>query len=217
MKTIFTPTMIVDGFFNNPDAVRDFALKLQYQKDTEGRWPGVRSDIHDSYPVFFNQIMNKIVSMLFSTDTLVSYTAQMSFQIVDQSYEMGWVHKDNSCLTALIYLTPDSTSGTSIYTKKDCLNYLDSTFRSQKQESYKTNNIDSDSRNIHNNQYTENINIKGLYNRLVLFDSHLYHAAHEFLGNELGNSRLTLISFIKISSSADFLPGIRSNIVGGGL
>jgi hypothetical protein len=52
---------------------------------------------------------------------------------------------------------------------------------------------------------------------MVLFDGHLYHAAQEYNGDSKDSSRLTLVSFINITSSSDFLPGIRSNIVGGDL
>jgi hypothetical protein len=143
----------------------------------------------------------------------------MSFQLTDARYEKGWVHHDSSVssITAIVYLTPGASSGTSLYLKNDITQCDDSIYIEQKKDSFKTKNINSDIRTKHNNQYYETISVKGIYNRMILFESHMYHAAHEFFGDTLDTSRLTLVYFIDFTVPISQLPIIRSNRMGAGL
>ena len=212
--------MVVDNFFEEPDAIRDFALRLPFKKSEDSTWPGKRTELlHDLYPEFFNGVMLKTAGLLFSEKTSINYNARMSFQLIDKDYEKGWVHHDSpvSSITAIVYLTPGASSGTSLYLKNDITQCDDSIYAEQKIESFKTNNINSDLRTKHNNQYSESISIKGLYNRMFLFESHTYHAAHEFFGDTPDTSRLTLVYFIDFTVPTSQLPVIRSNRMGAGL
>ena len=145
----------------------------------------------------------------------------MMFQTVDKSYESGWIHDDGpfSALTAIIYLTPGITSGsgTSLYVKNNTVQYKDNTFIKEKEDSFLTQQSNTSAREQHNSQYTETINVSGLYNRLFLFESINYHAAQDFLGDTHDTSRLTLVSFIHLETSIAQVPIIRSLTAGGGL
>jgi hypothetical protein len=219
MKSLFTPLMVVDNFFVEPNDVRDFALSLSFKK-REDFWPGKRTEyLHDLSSELFNGVMQKITGLLFSDKTPINYSARMSFQLIDKNYEKGWVHTDSaiSSITAIVYLTPGSSSGTSLYFKNDITQCNDVVYEEQKIEAFKTRDIDSDIRTKHNSQYSESISIKGLYNRMFLFESHMYHAAHEFFGDTPDSSRLTLVSFIDFTVPISQLPIIRSNKLGAGI
>jgi len=222
MRSLFFPTMIVDGFFQEPDHVRELALSLPFHKDSHNIWPGKRTKLlHEVAPIFFDLTMKRITGLLSDNRTKVNYTSHMMFQTVDAGYESGWVHDDgpSSLLTAIVYLTPGApcNSGTSLYIKNNTVQYKDTTFLKEKEESYRVGHSDTISRDKHNSQYTEVVNVKGLYNRLFLFESLNYHAAQEFFGDSQDASRLTLVAFIHLETSIAHLPIIRSITDGGGL
>jgi hypothetical protein len=76
------------------------------------------------------------------------------------------------------------------------ISYDDGASIVDKKESYKIESDNVKSRNLHNQNYEEILNAKGLYNRLLVFDSNMYHAAHDFFGSNKEDSRLTLVSFV---------------------
>ena len=161
-KNIYFPTTIVDGFLDNPDALRDFALKQNFNNDETGRWPGVRSSTLSTLsPVIFNDICQKILALFFTADQSYNYNIESSFQLINKNFNTGWVHKDTSIITAMLYLTPDSVSGTSLYLKKN-ISYDDSTFISDKIESYKLGSDNVNARNQHNQNFEEMISVKGI-------------------------------------------------------
>jgi hypothetical protein len=194
-KNTYTPTTIVDGFFDNPDKIRAYALNQKYYNDIEGRWPGSRTqDLSTVSPVVFHTICQKILSLFFTKKQLYFYEAEAYFQIVDKKFESGWIHKDPYVITAIVYLTPDSISGTSLYVKKD-IDYNDSSYLQDKFTNYKNGLDVGSSRDLNNQNYIETLNISGLYNRFVVFDSNMYHAAQDFFGDSNEESRLTLVVF----------------------
>jgi len=199
LNTTYFPTTIVDGFFDNPDKIRQFALEQEFHRDETGRWPGIRSSqLFKLSPIIFNNICQKMLSLFFTAEQTYSYDIASYFQIVNGEFNSGWVHKDPSIITAMLYLTPDSFSGTSLYLNKN-ISYDDTTFVEDKIESYKLGTDSAKakkSRELHNQNFEEMLNVKGIYNRLLIFDSNIYHAAHDFFGDSNEDSRLTLVSFV---------------------
>jgi hypothetical protein len=196
LKNTYFPTTIVDGFFDNPDEIRSLALRQQYTKDIQDRWPGTRTeDLALVSPVVFHTICNKILSLFYTANQPYSYVAQANFQIVGKEYKSGWIHKDAFVITAIVYLTPESFSGgTSLYIKKQ-IDFNDNDYLQDKFANYKKGFDQGSSRDLHNQNYLETLNVNGLYNRLLVFDSNIYHAAQDFFGNNKEESRLTLVIF----------------------
>ena len=193
------PTTIVDNFFEDPIKIRDYALSQDFLNDTENSWPGKRTNsLHIINPKLFHHVIRKSLQIFYKDDEQYEYEASMQFQLTDCSYGTGWVHADiYNMITGIIYLNPDNqlSSGTTIYQPKTIGNIpinLDI-----KQEYFKgTIQNCTQAQNENNNQFEETIVIKNKFNRLVLFDSHLYHSADNFIGNDKDSSRLTLIFFI---------------------
>ena len=195
-KSNYIPITIVDGFLEYPDRLREYALSLNCYSDVTNRWPGVRSEsLYSLSPVLFNAINQKILDLFFSKNQVYQYNAISQFQIVNKKYQSGWVHQDPYVLTAILYLSPNSISGTSLYSKKN-IHYNDLTYIDEKVNSYKDNTNNEEFLKLHNQNYEETLNVKGLYNRLLVFDSSIYHAAHDFFGNDHIDSRLTLTTFV---------------------
>ena len=199
MHNLIIPTTIVDGFFNDPDAVRDFALKQEFSSDPENRWPGKRSEsLHKINPELFEYVHNKFFNLFYPAidNTPCSYTATTTFQLVDSSYEAGWVHYDKDLITFLIYLNknPNKEAGTIIYSPK---NEGASVVNTDKKFFLFEGNMDEEDgkkyRVENNSRFQEEIVVKNKFNRLFAFDSNLPHGVKDFHNHE---PRLTLISFV---------------------
>jgi hypothetical protein len=202
MQTV--PVTILDNFFDNPDKVRTWALQQEYLPDPEGRWPGLRTElIHELDEPFFNHICRKFFSQFYDlANEQIEWEVSMCFQLVDGDYDSGWIHSDEKLtqITGIIYLSPNSNlnGGTSIYrVKSNMVHYV------YRNPEYKVNSYlnkvsieeAKKYKEEHNAQFEETIRVSNVYNRLVLFDSHLHHAAQDFFGKG-EESRLTLVFFV---------------------
>jgi len=139
----------------------------------------------------------------------------------------GWIHRDGpdprdprsidpkeyehvTQLAGLIYLTPDIDidTGTSLYSmKKDktLKDWLDNV--EVRHKIYAGNNLPSDEEieiawNKHRSCFIEKIKFSNIYNRLIMYDAHEFHAVNNYHTLEDKDDRLTLVYFIG---------GIRSN------
>ena len=218
MKNVLFPTTVIDGFLDNPDILREYALAQNFSIDPTGQWPGKRSaSLFDLSKDLFIEYHNKIFSIFYKKNSNYDYQGESFFQLVDKSYNKGWVHRDNATLTAILYLTPGASSGTSIYEKNNVI-FNEYTYMDKKTESYLSTNrniIDIDS---YNQNFTETINVRGLYNRLIIFDGNAHHGAHNFFGEDKIDSRLTLVSFIEFFNiPSDYAPVVRSKLPSGSL
>lgn len=209
MKTANFPVTVIDDFFDDPDSVREFALAQEYETDQEGNWPGKRTKpIHELNPAFFNLFVNKIVSVFYDFSSVeIKWTAAAHFQLIDKSYQEGWVHLDKSLASAVIYLSKDARgSGTTIYRPIDTLS-CGIKNNNEKVDLFKHCSLGDDLgflREENNQQFRPTVSVESEYNRLVLFDGHMYHAANNFFGDEKEDSRLTLICFLKNISFSSY-------------
>lgn len=213
----YIPTTIIDGFLDHPEALRDFALKQEYTPGRDGRWPGKRSKpLYELSPIVYETYIRKILSIFFNTNEHYTYNTDTTFQIVDKEYESGWIHRDDCILTAILYLTPGSVSGTSLYERKDIL-FDDRTYQDEKLKSYLAGNGKDcgTARELHNQNFESTLDVKGIFNRLLLFNSLTYHGAHDFFGDNNNDSRLTLVTFFNGITGSFITPLQRSrNIIG---
>jgi hypothetical protein len=192
------PTTVVDNFFDNPEQIVNLAKHQKYEADEKNKWPGKRSKCISTINYnFYDITIKKIVALFYPEKHAYKYEADMVFQKVDKTFIDGWVHSDvgSGIATAIIYLNPtyNSNAGTSIYEKK---NIGVRNIHSDKKRDYMNGNIikNKDYKAENNEQFEEVISIKNKYNRMVLFDSHLYHAAQSFDSPE---ERLAIVIFIK--------------------
>lgn len=201
MKNYIIPTTIVDDFFDNPRWVREFALEQKFEPDPEGRWPGLRTEQLDKlHKPLFDHTVSRILSIFYDLHTTnLEWHATGGFQLTTGVYNQGWVHKDLEMITAIIYLNDtayNTNNGTTIYDiKEPGILFLNS---DKKKESFlnPASVLKNEQYRIeHNNSYVESTIVKNKFNRLVAFDSHLFHAANEFAMPDT-TERLTLVIFI---------------------
>lgn len=217
MRNKYFPTTIIDGFFDYPDSIREFGLNLLQQETISQKgFPGKRSrPLHEVNMNFYLELCNRFLTIFFIDNERLSWFANAHFQIVDERYGSGWVHRDDGVATAVVYLTPNTNKsiGTSIYDKKDIMSDIILSDQIQEKEKSfikKKNNVKA--RELSNSGFKEVIRVDGLYNRALLFDSNLYHAAHDFIGNDDSSGRLTLVIFFTdISVGSQYYPIPRLN------
>jgi hypothetical protein len=220
----YFPVTIVDNFYENPDLIRKYALSLEYHQ-SDGRWPGFRSSlISEINRSFFDTFSNKLFSLFFdfkhndlewSVDTNFQKINKFSSDINDIK-NSGWIHADKGLFSGIVYLNPDDYlySGTSIYKLKpgevhDCpqkTRYLHYT-NSKEFDEYESK-IEKE---YNNSKYIESIRIENVYNRLVIFESGVYHGVPTFY-SESDEPRLTQVFFVQnLNTTSDF-PIIRSKL-----
>jgi hypothetical protein len=201
MKTLHFPITIVDDFFDYPDEVREFASQQEYFLDVDNRWPGKRTkSLNEINILLFNDVINKAISLFFNfKKTNISWSASVFFQKVDSKYQEGWVHTDDNICTGIVYLSKSKNKcGTTIYRPIDPINAKIKNI-DKKSEGFNNTNLLEQNKNYlldNNKQFRPTVTIQEEYNRLVLFDGHLFHGANNFYGNEDDSSRLTLVFFI---------------------
>jgi len=208
MKNLIIPTTVIDGFFDDPDAVRELALKQDYFSDPLNMYPGKRSKpLHEINLELFQYIHNKFLNIFYpdSVNTPYSYNATAAFQLIDSGYKAGWVHYDQELITLLIYLNknPNKEGGTSIFSQKiEGYNYPNN---AEKKKSFFGGLMSEEEvepyRLESNNRFQEEIVVKNKYNRLFAFDSHLPHGVNDFTNDE---PRLTLVSFIHVLQARNY-------------
>lgn len=214
--------MCIDNFFSDPDAIRKWALSLEYRPSPTGKWPGKRTiPLNDIHLPLQNEIIRKIFSLYFDGDvSKIAHDYQKSgmfFQLIppydknnpDAKVNKGWIHKDGldreNMLAGVIYLTPRISleCGTSIYELKEGQEYHDAArtgMRTSKANAYRElhNNeqIDKDV-TIWNSKFDETVRVNNIYNRMISYDAHYYHAANSYYTPEGSDERLILVYFIQ--------------------
>ena len=186
------PSLIIDNFFDNPDEIRDYANDCEWYR--VDRIIGYRTEDltgSDKHREFFHFIAHKLLLLIDPHNTRdIRYRANLFFQkqIPGKSHLDGWVHKDGAELSAIMYLNKNDTFGTNLYKRKHQWSEGVITHEGGQGENVKHRGFincekpDFDEeeflkdRSKNNDNFEMTAEIKGLYNRLFMFDSASYHA-----------------------------------------
>ncbi len=214
------PVTIIDNFYDNPDAIRSFALAQEYkfcheENNIDYVYPGCRTkDLYDLDQSLQTMVLKKLISVFHIPEyDRMQWSVSSSFQIVSAQYEQGVIHTDNNTIFAgVLYLTPNAPldSGTSLFRKN-------ATFSEERYQSavddnnarFKTGKISMDT-GFHS-MFDEVVRVNNVYNTLILFEGDTFHAANRFFGTTPQNSRLAQVFFVsKINANkADSFPNNR--------
>ena len=198
-------TTCIDNFFKYPDSIRQYANSMEFQRDPQGRWPGMRTkELHLENQDLFSFTCQKYLHNFYTTDQInnrnVGYTALMYFQKVSSDYDKGWVHSDIPYVhTTIMYLTPNaySDSGTSLFRPKKNSDPILSTKNNSKKRQFYLDQITSEEAEKYrledNSNFEETIRFSNVYNRCIGFDGSSWHGANSFM--ESKEERLTMIIF----------------------
>jgi hypothetical protein len=186
------PTTVLDNFFDDPYEVRKFALEQEYFTDPNHTYPGKRSrELNEINRPLFQHVIDRVNAIFYRASDVQGWSARVQFQIIDKSFQTGWIHRDNEIISGIVYLNPDPdlNSGTTIYKPK---------FTGASEKMYPQKYLQPEESRLENNeQFVESIVVKNQFNRLIAFDAKEYHSANNYFGENDSNSRLTLVFFIE--------------------
>ena len=194
---------ICDNFFSHPHKVRSIAFKGKYVG--ADNYPGLRCD---HVPKEVNDEILSYVQHITKNSSLKFYSS--SFQSIQQEYDEGIFHKDmDHTYICIIYLSSDPplNSGTEICDSdhvrgSEIFNTINPKVTKSRDLFHKdpSNLIKRDEygriRKEVNSFYKPNIIAANKFNRCVIFPATNFHRAQNFFGTSLGNSRLTIVSFM---------------------
>ncbi len=172
---------VVDNFYDDPNAVRRFALEQEYP--IQGNYPGRRtaSFANEGLKRRFEDILGFKITSWNTEDK--NYNG--AFQICN-SQDVTWVHHDAQSHAALIYLSPDApiSGGTAILRdKRYGFAHIPSVETLAEhgidREEYR-NYIGSIGRDY--TKWEEVDFIGNVYNRAVFYDGIYYHCSVDYFG-----------------------------------
>jgi len=186
-KSGYIPSfVVVDNFYDNVDSVRKIALSQTFEYHTEYH-KGKRTDKvfrFEGLKESFESILNCKIK------NWTKYGVNGCFQSCIGGDQLVY-HVDKQEYAGIIFLTPNAPpqTGTSFYRSKN-------TKKMKLQESdsdivFKNGFLDSTEFEV--------VDVVGnVYNRLVLFDSKMFHAASTYFGTNLENGRLFQLFFFDL-------------------
>jgi hypothetical protein len=175
---------IVDNFYENPEAVREFALRQEFEPNLE-LYKGRRTKQQFIVPgtkEAFEQILNRPIKKWTET-----YGMCGKFQYCTAEDPLVY-HYDYQTLAGMIYLTPDApySSGTSLFAHK----------KTKLRNQNEFGDVNPFEGGFYDRTKFELVDTAGnVFNRLVLFDAKCIHSANEYFGTTKENSRLFHLFF----------------------
>jgi len=182
--------VVVDDFYEDPNAIRNFALEQQFSYHPDYH-KGKRTDkefrFHGLKEAFERVLQCKIANW-------ENYPVNGCFQICVCGDPLVY-HVDLQQYAGIIFLTPDSPpeSGTTFYRSK-FTKQIKLHSESDYGVVFKNGHLDPSDFDV--------VDVVGnLYNRLVLFDAQMIHAASSYFGQQLDNGRLFQLFFFDLERS----------------
>ena len=195
------PTLVVDDFLEDPDYVLCLATNAEYNDPNHTNYPGVASKnkIHELDQELFDTILQKIFGYYWDLNNPVKFRVDMEFQKIEKNGQ-GIIHLDTTygaLAAGVIYLNQDieTDTGTSFY------KLIDPDYKIKQHEfldpiaRYHAGEHVDGLDNIcekHYNMFEETMRVQNQYNRLVTYDSNVWHTATSY-GDQ---TRYTLRFFI---------------------
>jgi hypothetical protein len=199
------PVTLIDNFYEDPAAIREFALAQNYQfrhelPEVNYVFPGCRTqDLSVLNPALFEKICKKLVSVFHNHEhDYMRWAITSSFQSVSATYGSGVIHQDsNTVFAGVLYLSPDAplNAGTSLYKPNATFNaarYDQSLKDNDKRFAQGELVMSTD----YHSMFDEVVRVNNIYNSLIIYEGDTYHAANQFFGEDLQNSRLAQVFFI---------------------
>ena len=174
---------VVDNFYTDPYAVREYALNQEYAEDLN-YFKGRRS-LNQYFIPGTKESFERIMGI--KIKEWESHSMCGRFQYCTSQDDIVY-HNDGQTWAAMIYLTPNAPycSGTSLYASKNGArrttdsNFTDNVYSGGFYDETKFDLVDS---------------IGNIFNRLFIFDAQNIHAASKYFGQSAGDSRLFHIFF----------------------
>jgi hypothetical protein len=184
--------IVIDDFYENPYEIRDYALKANYASEKGSTYPGKNGGLDDPIFLEHNQESNKKIEKILGTKLRAS-TYEQDIH-VDHSFSYG----------AIVYLSkPEDTideAGTSFWRHNNLM--MESIPKNDEEcRLYGYKNYDEMWRTIvygdaqNRSKWTRYFLCPMKFNRLLIFNSLLWHSHNFNFGSTLENGRLVQLFF----------------------
>lgn len=200
MESILKPSVIqsqeiviVNNFYSNPDAVRAYALQLDYvqEKNFYGGYRSAKSCIPSWIKGEFEKYLSKPIQKFTDISGTFQYCTSLDpllHYINQQDY------------VAIVYLTPNAPLSTGISTFKSKITKLTHGATISDASEFNSAAYLLDNQSFNNNRQDRNNletvdSVANIYNRLVIFNAKSIHAATSYFGQYKEDSRLVHMFF----------------------
>jgi len=192
--------IVVDNFYKDPDAVRNFALGVEYQEDKVRNWPGRDSEYEHG-----KEDLTRLCSEIVGEELTTKLCNKCSYFRRTKIGQHGTqdIHFDPNpglVWAGIIYLTPTfhPTGGTKFWKHKRtgwefAPDMVESEHHGIQSHDDMVNffNIEGKDRS----KWIETDNISFKYNRLVMFNPFMWHSNGEWFGTDDQSARLVQLLF----------------------
>jgi hypothetical protein len=186
-KGIAPSFVVCDNFYKNPDAIRKFALSKDFNFHPDYH-KGKRTDLCYRFPGLKERFEELLGCKITNWE---KYGTNACFQYCIGGDQLVY-HIDQQEYAGVLFLTPDAPpeAGTTFYrskynkTMKPQFNEFDKVFKGGFLDSTGFDVVDV---------------VGNVYNRLVLFDAKLIHAATEYFGKTKEDGRLFQLFFFDLA------------------
>jgi len=180
-------TIIVDGFYNDVDLVRQFALQQEF--NVNGNYPGHRT------PSLTNDTVKEVIQNIVRTagGKITWWDTEQyngAFQYTTAA-DRSWIHADQTSNWAgVCYLTPDApaTAGTGLFRHKSTGLYSAPKNEDGSLDMDYLSIINQDSQDMTKWERIDTLANK--YNRLVLYRGDIFHMSLDYFGKDKYDGRL---------------------------
>jgi hypothetical protein len=203
MTHAFTGYLTVrENYFEKPDDLIAMSKDLEYSRSTI--YPGLRTQnllVSDNFEIrnfglwFADQISINVFPGICQFEVFVCFHKNDSFN--DDELNDGWIHADYGNMAGLVYLTPNEdnfNTGTSIFYGTAVEEPTDLPARQEFYLSQKITNEYIAGLRRNKEQFKETIRIGNRFNRLIAYDSKMYHKPNSF--SVSNGERLCLLFFV---------------------
>jgi hypothetical protein len=177
--------IVVDNFYKHPYQIRDFALQQNFQEHPKYH-KGKRTETVYRFPNLKSRFENILGCKIKKWE---EYGVNCCFQSCIAGEQLVY-HTDIQQYAGIIFLTPDAPpeTGTTFYRSKNTKNMK---VNGDYNNVFKTGVLDQSQFDV--------VDVVGnKFNRLVLFDAQMIHAASSYFGNNLYNGRLFQLFFFDL-------------------
>lgn len=183
-------SLIIDGFYNNVDEVRQFALEQEFA--VRGNYPGMRTlpFLNDS----IKQTIQTVIQPFAGNITYWGDDYTGAFQYTT-ARDRSWIHSDYTTnWAAVVYLTPDApiSSGTGLFKLKE------NGLRNWNNREH----TPEENKNAIHNKYSQDYTkwelvdrFGNIYNRMVLYRGDIFHVSMDYFGQDKYDGRLFQVFF----------------------
>ena len=197
MPTVHKDLIVVDDFYADPDAVREYAMNnLQFQPSNYHK--GQRATEKFILEGTKEKLEEIIGRKIYNWEHPGYANGIFQFCTADQPIVY---HIDTQMLAAMVYLTPNApvSTGTAMYKSKiNGLRGFPGDTRNSKAYEEVFKGISDDYNFYDRTQYEMVDTVGNVYNRLVIFNSSNIHAATEYFGDAIHNSRFFHMFFFDV-------------------